>query len=148
MLHSGARILTTAPQAPVTVDLLAFPVAAVWLAAAIATVLCRDGRVLPALLPGVLLLCGAAALNPQAAGPGYWSAALVAAGAAALLVAAPRPRPDTASAGFTVRVPDLAGTGAAPARSGRARAPVRRSRRWPAPWPCPAPSPWSARPAC
>ncbi|MCR3744559.1 Transglutaminase-like superfamily protein [Actinomadura glauciflava] len=117
VLHSGARILTTAPQAPVTVDLLAFPVAAVWLAAAIATVLCRDGRVLLALLPGVLLLCGAAALNPQAAGPGYWSAALVAAGAAALLVAAPRPRPDTASAGFTVRVPDLAGTGAVPARS-------------------------------
>lgn len=116
VLHSGARILTTSPQAPVTVDLLAFPVAAVWLAAAIATVLCRDGRVLPALLPGALLLCGAAALNPQAAGPGYWSAALLAAGAAVLLVSAPRARPDTASAGFTVRVPDLAETASTSAR--------------------------------
>ncbi|MEV4003512.1 transglutaminaseTgpA domain-containing protein [Actinomadura sp. NPDC049753] len=116
VLHSGARILTTSPRAPVTVDLLAFPVAAIWLAAAIATVLRRDGRVLPALLPGALLLCGATALNPQAAGPGYWSAALVAAGAAVLLAAAPRTRPDTASAGFTVRVPDLADAGPAPAR--------------------------------
>lgn len=116
VLHSGARILTTSPRAPVTVDLLAFPVVAVWLAAAVATVLRRDGRVLPALLPGALLLCGATALNPQAAGPGYWSAALVAGGAAVLLAAAPRARPDTASAGFTVRVPDLADAGSAPAR--------------------------------
>ncbi|NDU74194.1 DUF4129 domain-containing protein [Actinomadura sp. DSM 109109] len=117
VLHSGARILTTSPRAPVTVDLLAFPVAAVWLAAAIATVLCREGRALPAALPGALLLCGAAALNPQAAGPGYWSAALVAAGAAVLLAAAPRTRPDTASAGFTVRVAGPAGPETAPGRS-------------------------------
>ncbi|GGT60781.1 DUF3488 and transglutaminase-like domain-containing protein [Actinomadura citrea] len=116
VLHSGARILTTSPRAPVTVDLLAFPVAAVWLAAAIATVLCREGRVLPALLPGALLLCGATALNPQAAGPGYWAAALVAAGGAVLLAAAPQVRPDTASAGFTVRVGDPADAGSTPAR--------------------------------
>ncbi|SNR35839.1 DUF3488 and transglutaminase-like domain-containing protein [Actinomadura mexicana] len=116
VLHSGARILTTSPRAPVTVDLLAFPVAAVWLAAAIATVLFRESRVLPALLPGALLLCGAAALNPQATGPGYWSAALVAAGAAVLLTAAPQARPDTASAGFTVRVADPAGAASTPAR--------------------------------
>jgi transglutaminase-like putative cysteine protease len=111
-LHSGARILTTAPQAPATVDLLAFPVLAVWLAGAIATVLRRDGRVLPALLPGALLLCGAAALNPQAAGPGYWSAALLAGAATVLLAAAPQARPDTAHAVLTVRMP---GRGPAPA---------------------------------
>nr|BFE29535.1 hypothetical protein GCM10010200_017860 [Actinomadura rugatobispora] len=105
-LHSGARILTTAPQAPVTVDLLAFPVLAVWLAGAIATVLHRDGRALPALLPGAVLLCGAAALNPEASGPGYRSAALLSVAAALLLTAAPQARPDTAHAGITVRIPD------------------------------------------
>jgi Transglutaminase-like superfamily/TgpA N-terminal domain len=110
VLHSGARILTTAPHAPATVDLLAFPVVAVWLAGATATVLHRDGRVLPALLPGALVLCGAAALNPRAAGPGYWSAALIAVAAAVLLLAAPQARPDTASAGLAVPLP---GTGPA-----------------------------------
>ncbi|XRQ08768.1 transglutaminase domain-containing protein [Actinomadura welshii] len=103
-LHSGARILTTAPHPPATVDLLAFPVLAVWLAGAIATVLRRDGRVLPALLPGTVLLCAAAALNPEAAGPGYRSAALLAGAAALALASAPQDAPDTARAGFTVRI--------------------------------------------
>ncbi|MDL4772980.1 transglutaminase domain-containing protein [Actinomadura xylanilytica] len=115
LLHSGARILTTAPHAPATVDLLAFPVGAVWLAGAIATVLNRDGRVLPALLPGALVLCGAAVLNPQAAGPGYWSAALIAVAAAVLLAAAPQARPDTAHAGLAVPLPGL-GPAAGPRR--------------------------------
>ncbi|MGP4027384.1 transglutaminase-like domain-containing protein [Actinomadura sp. 3N407] len=104
-LHSGARILTTAPQVPVTVDMLAFPVLVVWLAGAIGTVLHRDGGVLLALLPGALLLCGAATLNPQAAGHGYWSAALLAVAVTVLLAAAPPPPPDTARAGITVRIP-------------------------------------------
>ncbi|MBE1532861.1 transglutaminaseTgpA domain-containing protein [Actinomadura algeriensis] len=104
VLHSGARILTTAPGAAATVDLLAFPVLAVWLAGAIATVLCRDGRVLPALVPGTVLLCGAAALNPQAAGPGCRSAALLVGAATVLLAAAPRGRPDAGRAGLTVRM--------------------------------------------
>lgn len=106
VLHSGARILTTAPYPPATVDLLAFPMLAVWLAGAIATVLRRDGRILPALLPATVVLCGAAALNPQAIEPGYWSAALLAAAATAALASAPRDAPDTARAGFTVRVRD------------------------------------------
>ncbi|TDC49075.1 transglutaminase domain-containing protein [Actinomadura sp. KC345] len=113
VLHSGARILTTAPHPPATVDLLAFPVLAVWLAGAIATVLSRDGRPLPALLPGTVLLCGAGALNPEAIEPGYRSAALLAVAAAGSLAWAPRAAPDTARAGFTLRVP-------APA-AGRAR---------------------------
>lgn len=104
VLHSGARILTTAPHPPATVDMLAFPVLAVWLAAAVATVLRRDGRVLPALLPGAVLLCGAAALNPEAVEPGYQSAALLAGAAALMLASASQDAPDTARAGFTVRV--------------------------------------------
>ncbi|WP_344586492.1 transglutaminase-like domain-containing protein [Actinomadura vinacea] len=104
VLHSGARILTTAANPPATVDLLAFPVLAVWLAGAIATVLRRDGRVLPAVLPGTVLLCGAAALNPEATEPGYLSAALLAGAAAVALASAPRDDPDTARAGFTVAV--------------------------------------------
>lgn len=111
VLHSGARILTTAPHAPATVDLLAFTVAAVWLAGAIATVLRRDGRVLPALLPGALVLCGAAALNPRVGGPGYWSAALTAVAAALLLLTAPQARPDTASAGLAMPLPGTEPTG-------------------------------------
>ncbi|MFB4319807.1 transglutaminaseTgpA domain-containing protein [Actinomadura sp. 21ATH] len=106
VLHSGARILTTAPHPPATVDLLAFPVLAVWLAGAIATVLRRDGRVLPALLPGTVLLCGAAALNPEATGPGYWSAALLAGAGALALASAPRAAPDTERAGFALRLLD------------------------------------------
>ncbi|MBO2456322.1 transglutaminase domain-containing protein [Actinomadura violacea] len=105
LLHSGARILTTAPHAPATVDLLAFPVVAVWLAGAIGTVLRHDGRVLPALLPGALVLCGAAVLNPQVSGPGYQSAALLAVAAAVLLATAPEARPDTARAGLAVPLP-------------------------------------------
>ncbi|QKW33520.1 transglutaminase domain-containing protein [Actinomadura sp. NAK00032] len=104
LLHSGARILTTAPHPPATVDLLAFPLLAVWLAGAIATVLRRDGRVLPALLPGAVLLAGAAALNPETAGAGYWSAALLAGAAALVLASAPPDAPDSAAAGFTVQV--------------------------------------------
>ncbi|MEU5994550.1 transglutaminaseTgpA domain-containing protein [Spirillospora sp. NPDC047418] len=104
LLHSGARILTTAPHPPATVDLLAFPLLAVWLAGAIATVLRRDGRVLPALLPGAVLLSGAAALNPEAAGAGYRSVALLAGAAALGLASAPRDAPDTAGMGFAVRV--------------------------------------------
>jgi transglutaminase-like putative cysteine protease len=86
------------------VDLLAFPVLAVWLAGAIATVLRRDGRVLPAMLPGTVLLCGAATLNPEAIEPGYWSAALLAIAVAVALASASPDAPDTARAGFTVRV--------------------------------------------
>ncbi|CNF03533.1 Transglutaminase-like superfamily [Mycobacterium tuberculosis] len=104
LLHSGARILTTAPHPPATVDLLAFPLLAVWLAGAIATVLRRDGRVLPALLPGAVLLSGAAALNPETAVAGYWSAALLAAAAALGLASAPPDAPGTAGMGFTVQV--------------------------------------------
>ncbi|WP_433462077.1 transglutaminase-like domain-containing protein [Spirillospora sp. CA-128828] len=106
VLHSGARILTMAPPAPATVDLLAFPALAVWLAGAIGAVLRRDGRVLPALLPAALLLVGAAALDPEAAGPGYRSAALLALAATVLLASAPKDRPDAARTGVTLRMRD------------------------------------------
>ena len=104
VLHSGARILTTARRPPATVDLLAFPVLAVWLAGAISTALRRDGRVLSALLPATVLLCGAAALNPEAIEPGYRSAALLAFATAVTLASAPHDAPDTARAGFALRV--------------------------------------------
>ncbi|MFC5752885.1 DUF3488 and transglutaminase-like domain-containing protein [Actinomadura rugatobispora] len=104
VLHSGARILTTASQAPMTVDLVAFPLLAVWLAGATGTALRRDGRGLPALLPGTLLLAGAAALNPDADGPGYWSAALLALAGVVLLVLSPPERSSATAAGITVRV--------------------------------------------
>ncbi|KAB2385921.1 DUF3488 and transglutaminase-like domain-containing protein [Actinomadura montaniterrae] len=117
-VNSGARILTAEPQAPPTVDLLAFPVLAVWLAAAIATALYRDGHVVPALLPGALLLCGAAVLDPRAARPGYWSAAVLAGAAIVLLSSASRTRQDIACAGVTIR---LKGPEPAPARRSRFR---------------------------
>ncbi|MWA07039.1 transglutaminase domain-containing protein [Actinomadura sp. LD22] len=104
VLHSGARILTTGPHPLATVDLLAFPVLAVWLAGAIATVLRRDGRVLPSLLPATVLLCGAAALNPEAIEPGYRSAALLAGAAAMALAGARHDAPVTTRAGFSLRV--------------------------------------------
>lgn len=104
VLHSGPRILTTAPHPPATVDLLAFPVLAVWLAAAVATALRRDGRVLPALFPCALLLCGAAALNPEAIEAGYLSVGLLGGAAAPALASAPQTAPDTSRAGFALRV--------------------------------------------
>ncbi|MCP9980975.1 DUF3488 domain-containing protein [Actinomadura madurae] len=104
VLHSGPRILTTAPHPPATVDLLAFPVLAVWLAAAVATALRRDGRVLPALFPCALLLCGAAALNPEAIEAGYLSVGLLGGAAALALASAPQTAPDTSRAGFALRV--------------------------------------------
>ncbi|MWA02940.1 transglutaminase domain-containing protein [Actinomadura sp. LD22] len=121
VLHSGARILTTTSQAPLTVDLIAFPLLAVWLAGATGTALRRDGRGLPALLPGALLLAGAATLNPEAVGAGYRSAALLAVAGAVLLVLSPPERPAAAPAGITVRV--LAGGfRPAPRRSASRRA--------------------------
>ncbi|MBE1532099.1 transglutaminase-like domain-containing protein [Actinomadura algeriensis] len=117
VLHSGARILTTAAGAPATVDLLAFPVLAVWLAGAAGTLLRRDGHALPALLPATLLLIGAAVLNPDAVGAARTSAVLLAAAGAVLLATAPaEPR---APAGVAVRV--LAA--GAPRRGPRRRGP-------------------------
>ncbi|WUH98880.1 DUF3488 and transglutaminase-like domain-containing protein [Spirillospora sp. NBC_00431] len=106
VLHSGARILTTASLAPVNVAMLAFPVVAAWLAAAAATVLRRDGRALPALAPGTLLLIGAAILNPGQDEAGYRSAVLLAI-AGGVLLALPRPgRSHATPTGLAVQVLD------------------------------------------
>ncbi|MFC3998126.1 DUF3488 and transglutaminase-like domain-containing protein [Nocardiopsis sediminis] len=60
---SGGRILSSPPPIPVMVDTLAFPALATWLGGAAGALACASGRIHAALLPGLVLLTGAAAVN-------------------------------------------------------------------------------------
>lgn len=84
LLHSGARILTTAAPTPLTVDTLTLPFLATWLTGTATALAWHADRRALALLPGLLLLVGAVALNGPAAPPGFGSIGLL--GVAAVLV--------------------------------------------------------------
>ncbi|WP_262391494.1 hypothetical protein [Nocardiopsis sp. CNR-923] len=89
ILHSGARILTSTAPTPANVDTLALPLLATWLtAAASALAWCGRRRAL-ALLPGLLLLVGAAVLNGPVAPPGFLAIGMLTV-AAAVVMSAPR----------------------------------------------------------
>ncbi|RAY14039.1 transglutaminase domain-containing protein [Actinomadura craniellae] len=91
LVHSGARVLTTTPPVPTTVDTLTLPLAGTWLAGAAATLALHAHRPLLALLPPVLLLAGALVLAGPDAPPAYSAVAvLVAAGTALLGDTGPR----------------------------------------------------------
>ena len=85
LLHSGARILTTTPPAPATVDTLTLPLLATWLAGAASASALRRARPLTALLPPVALLTGAVVLAGPTDRPGHGAVAILAATAAMLL---------------------------------------------------------------
>nr|WP_233515424.1 transglutaminase domain-containing protein [Marinitenerispora sediminis] len=84
LVHSGARILTSAAPTPVNVDTLTLPLLATWLAGAAAALMWHGRRTAVALLPAVLLLVGAVVLNGPVAPPAYPAAGLLAAAAAGL----------------------------------------------------------------
>ncbi|WP_146087469.1 DUF3488 and transglutaminase-like domain-containing protein [Thermomonospora echinospora] len=92
LLHSGARILTTTPPVPVTVDTLALPLTATWLTGAAAVAAARAARPLLALVPPVVLLVGAVVLAGPDAPPGYPAVAVLVAAGALLLGTTPGPQ--------------------------------------------------------
>ncbi|HEX2315034.1 MAG TPA: transglutaminaseTgpA domain-containing protein [Thermomonospora sp.] len=130
LLHSGARILTTTPPVPVTVDTLALPLAGVWLTGVAGGLALRSGRPLLALLPPVLLLAGAVVLAGPSGSPAYGAVAVLVASGAVLLgvmpgaeFSAPGPRALLGSGGvaaalalvaLVVGPPVLAGWSATP----------------------------------
>ncbi|MBC6462131.1 DUF3488 and transglutaminase-like domain-containing protein [Actinomadura sp. HBU206391] len=85
LLHTGARILTTTPPAPTTVDTVTLPLAGTWLAGAAAALALRAGRPLLALLPPVVLLTGAVVLAGPDGAPGYLAVTVLVAAGATLL---------------------------------------------------------------
>ncbi|GAA1771134.1 transglutaminase-like domain-containing protein [Streptomonospora arabica] len=112
VLHSGARILTSAAPTPLSVDTLALPMLATWLTGAAQALAHRSGRTGLALLPGLLLLVGAVVLNGPVAPPGFPAIGMLAAAAALLMaVSTPEEAPGAAfeadrgpSPALTVRV--------------------------------------------
>ncbi|MFD3684114.1 transglutaminase-like domain-containing protein [Nocardiopsis sp. NPDC058631] len=87
LLHSGARILTSAAPTPLSVDTLTLPLLATWITGVASVLLWQGNRPALAVLPGLLALVGAVVLNGPVAPPGFPSIGLVAV-AAILLMAA------------------------------------------------------------
>jgi transglutaminase-like putative cysteine protease len=78
MRHSGARILTSAVPVPSTLETVALPVCATWLAAATAVVLLTSARPAAAGVPPVILFVAGLVLVGPTSSPGYgYAAALV-----------------------------------------------------------------------
>ncbi|GAA1005497.1 hypothetical protein GCM10009551_083160 [Nocardiopsis tropica] len=87
LLHSGARILTSAAPTPLNADTLTLPLLATWITGVASVLLWQGTRPALAVLPGLLALVGAVVLNGPVAPPGFPSIGLVAV-AAVLLMAA------------------------------------------------------------
>ncbi|MFI6575544.1 DUF3488 and transglutaminase-like domain-containing protein [Nocardiopsis sp. NPDC050513] len=107
VLHSGARILTSTAPTPANVDTLTLPLLATWLAAAASALAWCGRRRALALLPGLLLLVGAAVLNGPVAPPGFLAIGMLTV-AAAVVMSAPREgddrSPSSDPSGLTIEV--------------------------------------------
>lgn len=90
LVHSGARILTSAAPTPLSVDTLTAPLLATWLAGVGSVLLWHGRRPALAIMPGLLWLVGAVVLNGPVAPPGFPSIGLVAVASVLLMAAAPR----------------------------------------------------------
>ncbi|MFE6308459.1 DUF3488 and transglutaminase-like domain-containing protein [Nocardiopsis sp. NPDC057823] len=123
LVHSGARILTSAAPTPLSVDTLTAPLLATWLAGVGSVLLWHGRRPALAILPGLLWLVGAVVLNGPVAPPGFPSIGLVAVAAVLLMSAVSAERPPPGADGPTAAdlvVEDGTPEGAAPGgRAGR-----------------------------
>lgn len=94
LLHSGARILTSAAPTPLNADTLALPLLATWITGVASVLLWQGSRPALAVLPGLAALVGAVVLNGPVAPPGFPSIGLVAVAAILLMAASSDDRPD------------------------------------------------------
>ncbi|MDE3723149.1 transglutaminaseTgpA domain-containing protein [Nocardiopsis sp. N85] len=99
LLHSGARILTSAAPTPLSVDTLTAPLLATWLTGVGSVLLWHGRRPALAILPGLLWLVGAVVLNGPVAPPGFPSIGLVAVASILLMSAVSDERSSAAVGG-------------------------------------------------
>ncbi|CAL9507026.1 hypothetical protein SUDANB121_03573 [Nocardiopsis dassonvillei] len=119
LLHSGARILTSAAPTPLSVDTLTAPLLATWLAGVGSVLLWHGRRPVLAILPGLLWLVGAVVLNGPVAPPGFPSIGLVAVASVLLMSAASDGRPPAGAAPADLEVEDGGPGTATGGRAGR-----------------------------
>ncbi|MFG1777702.1 DUF3488 and transglutaminase-like domain-containing protein [Micromonospora sp. NPDC049048] len=117
LLHTGARLLTSATPIPPRVDTLALPVAATWIAVAVSGALARGRRPGTAALAPVMLAAAMLALAGPRRHPGYLLTAILVAALVLLLALTRAPRtvhrrPRAARPGTTIVLATVLAAGA------------------------------------